>query len=142
MNHTKKAQSSRRYGYIRSLRDSIKYPLIILCITAIYDMCAGAFTWSMFCDYIASIAIFPLAVFISDYIPPHIAENYTLFTNPGMKRVIKTLVFAFVATGCMFCVYLLLPNIFYSHEVINTSDSIERLALLMGNVSESIKFLP
>jgi len=135
--------SFTQYAYrLSSVRDAVFYPACIMIVTAITDMATGVLSWPIVADYIASIAVFPVTVMLCDYIPPYIAHNYTILTNPGMKRIVKMCIFMFVATMCMLCVHIVLPDIFRDERVPYIIDQIERTATVVGHAAGSIKFLP
>lgn len=135
-------EQSQVCKYIRSLRDSIKYPILLLCVNGIMEIWGGTVSLYTGGSYMASIAILPLVVTICDCIPPHISENYVLFTNPGIRRIAKVFIFMIVSGGCMFGVHLMLGEFFHAQWVVDAPDYTEQVARVVGQVGESIKFLP
>ncbi len=128
-------------NYMTSLRDSIKYPLVILLFNV------GCAVWSGMTahdavDYIVSCMILPIVVVVSDYIPPHIPDNYTLGANPGIKRIAKVGIFILISAGVMFGVHVLAAPWFSSEWVVQSPDAIERASRIMYQVGDSLKFLP
>ena len=129
-------------NYPFSMRDAVLYPVCIMIVMSITDIAALGLSWSIIADYIASIAILPFTVMLCDYIPPHIAGNYRLLSNPGIKRIVKIGIFMIVATVCMMCVHYTLPSIFYDQSVMYTVDNVDYVACIIGHAAESVKFIP
>lgn len=132
--------------YLLSFRDSIKYSLFFILWNVVYDLVIkfDVSKITLF-DYMVSLVALPIVIILSDMLPPHIKENYTFFTNPGIKRVLKVVIFSILAFIVMFCVHqmadLLVSDVSYTQRVTNAKDE-EWFALVMGEVGNSIKFIP
>lgn len=129
------------WSYITPLRDSIIYPLAILMFNLLGTLCAGISVYDMV-DYIVSLMILPIVVTVSDYIPPHIQDNYTIGSYPGMRRIAKVGVFVLVSHVIMFAVHVVAASWFYSSWVVQAPDATERASRIAYQVGKSICFLP
>lgn len=133
--------------YLLSLRDSIKYPLLFILWNVVYDLLIkGDVSKITLFDYMISFVSLPIVIVLSDILPPHIKENYTFFTNPGIKRVLKVIIFSILASIVVLCVHnlanIVVSGVSYSQRVTFNADPVERLALIAAEVGNSIKFLP
>ena len=103
----------------------------------VIELISGTLTFASCIDYGMSIMILPITIMIYDLIPPHIATNYTWFTNPGIRRIIKMLLFAFIAVGIMFVIQYVVM-----WPIADVQNGIEYAALRVGEAANSVKFLP